>query len=430
MTKSVLPVLHFQNGSLILKMNYCFFCYVTDIFGCTMGTLIDSNTEFAVDLFKILMKHNPEGNIFCSPLSISAALSMTLLGARGNTAKQMEKVLHFTEITGSGCSKDIPVTGAQCDKPGGPHEQFKALLSAINKPTKDYALSIANRLYGSNNYEFLQQYLHCTKELYHAELERVDFGNATEEVRKKINSWVESQTNGIIKDLFPSGTISSDAVLILVNAIYFKGEWKVMFDKKKTHEEVFYTSKNQKKQVQMMLQEGEFNLAKINDPPLKVLELPYQGGLSMFILLPDCKESSDQLDRELTYVKLKEWTNSANMKKQKMRVFIPKFKLEEKYELKPILEAMGMTDVFLRGKADLSGMSKNQDCHLVVSKVIHKAYVDVNEEGTEAAAGTGVEVIPKHAVILPEFKADRPFIFFIADNKTESILFSGRCSAP
>nr|XP_060630710.1 serpin B4-like [Anolis sagrei ordinatus] len=395
-----------------------------------MGTLIDSNNKFAVDLLKILMKDNHEGNIFCSPLSISAALSMTLMGARGNTAEQMEKVLHFTEITGSGCSKDIPVTGAQCDKPGGPHEQFKALLSAINKPTKDYALSIANRLYGSNNYEFLQQYLHCTKELYHAELESVDFRNATEEVQKKINSWVESQTEGKIKDLFPSGTISSDAALILVNAIYFKGKWKVMFDKKKTYEEFFGTSKNQKKKVQMMFQEDEFNMAEINDPLLKILELPYQGTLNMFILLPACKESLDQLERELTYAKMKEWMSSAKIKTQKMRVLIPKFKLEEKYELKPILKAMGMTDVFLQGKADLSGMSKNQNRDLVVSKVTHKAYVDVNEEGTEAAAGTGVEVVPKHAVILPEFKADRPFIFLIEDSETESIMFIGRCSSP
>nr|XP_060630712.1 serpin B4-like [Anolis sagrei ordinatus] len=396
-----------------------------------MKTLTDANTEFAVELLKILLKNSQGGNIFCSPLSISAALSMLLMGARGNTAKQMEKVLHFTEIGGSGSSKGVPVTGAQCDKSGGPHEQFKALLSAINQPTKDYDLNIANRLYGSSSYEFLQQYLHSTKELYHAELERVDFSNATEEVRKKINSWVESQTNGKIKDLFPSGSISQDAVLILVNAIYFKGKWKVKFDPKKTHEAPFWTSKNQSKQVQMMFLEDEFNLAKIKNPPLQVLELPYhQDELSMLILLPDNKESPDQLERELTCVKLKEWTSSAHMKKQKMRVFMPKFKLEEKYELKPILKAMGMTDMFLLGKADLSGMSQNHDRNLLVSKVIHKAYVDVNEEGTEAAAATGVEVVPESAEILPEFKANRPFIFFIRHNNTGSILFSGRCSSP
>uniref|UniRef100_H9G4A4 Serpin B7 n=1 Tax=Anolis carolinensis TaxID=28377 RepID=H9G4A4_ANOCA len=396
-----------------------------------MRTLTDENTAFAVELLKILLKNNQEGNIFCSPLSISAALSMVLLGARGNTAKQMEKVLHFTEITGSGSSKNAPVTGAQCDTSGGPHEQFKALLSAINQPTKDYALSTANRLYGSNSYEFLQQYLHSTKELYHAELERVDFRNATEEVRKKINSWVEGQTNGKIKDLFASGSISQDAVLILVNAIYFKGKWKMQFDPKNTHEAPFWTSKNQSKQVQMMFLKDEFNLAEIKNPPLQVLELPYdQDELSMLILLPDNKESPDQLEKELTYVKLKEWTSTANMKKQKMRVFIPKFKLELKYELVPILEAMGMTDVFLQGKADLSGMSKSQDRNLVVSKVIHKAYVDVNEEGTEAAAATGVEVVPLSAEFLPEFRADRSFIFLIRHNKTKSILFSGRYSSP
>ncbi|XP_042317870.1 serpin B3-like [Sceloporus undulatus] len=396
-----------------------------------METLIDANTEFGMDLLKTLMKDNPDGNIFYSTLSIAAALSMVLLGARHNTAQQMEKVLHFTEITGSKCSKDSPVSGTKCDKPGGPHEQFKTLLSAINQHSKDYALSMANRLYGSNTYNFLQQYLDCTKELYHAELERVDFRNSTEEVRKKINSWVESQTNGKIKDLFASGSIDPRAVLILVNAIYFKGKWKVEFNKKDTHEEPFWTSKNKSKQVQMMFLKDKFNLAKINNPSMEILELPYhRDELSMFILLPTNKEAQDQLERELTSIKLKEWTSSANMKKEKMNVFIPKFKLEEKYLLKSVLQTMGMTDVFVEGKADLSGMSRNHERNLIVSKVIHKAYIDINEEGTEAAASTGVEVVPVSVELLPEFRANHPFIFFIKHNETGSILFSGRYSSP
>ncbi|XP_054840899.1 serpin B3-like isoform X2 [Eublepharis macularius] len=341
-----------------------------------MGTLVEANTEFAVDLCKILIKENPNKNVFYSPLSISAASGMVLLGAKGDTAKQMEKTLHFDKITGSGSSASSPAAGAQCDKPGGPHPQFKELLAAINQHTKNYALSIANRLYGEQRYEFHQKYLHCTKEMYGADLERVDFQHALEATRKKINSWVESQTNGKIKDLLASGSIDVSVVLVLVNAIYFKGKWKREFKKTDTKEKPFWIS---------------------------------------------------QVAKDLTYAKLQQWTCSSNMKKQEIKVFLPKFKLEEKYILKEILAGLGMVDVFSPGKANLTGMANGP---LVVSKVIHQAYVEVNEEGTEAAGATGVTVVPVSANILPEFKADHPFMFFIRHNKTQSVLFFGKVVSP
>ncbi|XP_070796854.1 serpin B3-like [Pituophis catenifer annectens] len=391
-----------------------------------MDSLAEANTNFTVDLFKKMEEEQSNNNIFFSPLSISAALAMVYYGAKGNTAAEMRKVLHFDKITESRTSTNLP---AQCDKPGGPHNQFKELLSAINQPSKNYTLSIANRLYGSDVYEFLQQYIRCIKELYHAELERVDFMNALEEVRKKINSWVESQTNGKIKDLLPVDSLDQSTVLILVNAIYFKGKWMRQFNPKDTHEADFWTSKEHSKKVQMMVQKDKCNYAKITNPPMEVLELQYdKGDLSMIILLPDKNGTTKEIVRQLTYEKFQEWTSSTSMQNTEIWIFLPKFKVEEKYLLSPILSKMGMKDMFNSHKADLSGISGRQD--LLVSQVHHKAYIEVNEEGTEAAAATGVVVVPVSAQIIPEFKADHPFLLFIRHNATRSILFAGKVFSP
>ncbi|XP_054841819.1 serpin B4-like [Eublepharis macularius] len=356
-----------------------------------MSTVKEAINQFGVNLFKELAKENPTENIFLSPLSISASLAMVLLGSRHDTAKQMEKDLSLDKITGSGSSSDV--AGARCDKPRGIHSQIKALLEVINQPTKNYALSIANRLYGAQQYEFLQQYLYCIKELYGAELERVDFQHAAEEVRKKINSWDESQTNDKIKNLFPPGTIDETTILVLVNAIYFKGMWKRPFQKSNTKEEPFWINQNQRKNVQMMRQKDVFSWAQIQNPKMQVLELPYdQGDLSMLLLLPDDKEGLDQLQKQLSYAKFKEWTSPSNMKEEQLIVLLPKLKLEVQYELLPALKVLGMKDVFTRGKADLTGMSENQD--IFISRVVHKAYLEVNEEGTETATATDLLDLP------------------------------------
>ncbi|XP_054841821.1 serpin B3-like [Eublepharis macularius] len=391
-----------------------------------MSTVKEAIAQFGVNLFKELAKENPTENIFFSPLSISVALAMLLLGSGDDTAKQMEKALSLDQITGSGRGGSEG-EGAQCDKPEGIHSQFKALLAAINQHTKNHTLSIANRLYGAQQYEFHQQYLHCIKELYGAELERVDFQHAAEEVRKKINSWVESQTNDKIKNLFPRGTIDETAVLVLVNAITFKGIWKKKFQKSDTKEEPFWINRNQSTNVPMMKQTDVFSWAQIQNPKMKVLELPYdQGDLSMLLLLPDDKEGLDQLQEELTYAKLKEWTSPSNMKKVQTIVSLPKFKLAEQYELLPALKVLGMEDVFTRGKADLTGMSENQD--IFISEVVHKAYVEVNEEGTETAAATGavVESIMQELAI----NINRSFLVIINNIKMDIVLFMGKVLNP
>ncbi|XP_019354008.2 leukocyte elastase inhibitor [Alligator mississippiensis] len=320
----------------------------------------------------------------------------------------------------------------QCEEDGGVHSHSRH--SAINKPTTDYSLSIANRLYGANSFHFLQQYLRCTETLYHAELEVVDFSSALEETRRKINSWVENQTNGKIQELFPPDSISHDAALVLVNAIYFKGNWTVKFKKGNTKETVFRLNKNETKNVQMMFQNGIYNLAIIEEPQVDMLELPYgkTEELSMLIFLPkDIKDNStglEQLESAFTYTKLEEWTSLAKKNKQNVDVYLPRFKIEENYDLENVLKAMGMLDLFDHLKADLSGMSGEPN--LIVSKVIHKSYVDINEEGTEATGATGGVAVPVSMPIPHEFKANHPFLFFIKDNVPNSILFCGRCASP
>ncbi|KYO26229.1 serpin B11 [Alligator mississippiensis] len=410
---------------ILIHVHRCFTVF-------TMASLSEANAEFCLDFFKEVKKTERNENIFFSPLSISSAMAMVLLGARGNTAKQMEKVLHFDEVLSSsgGSTND---GSSECED-GGVHSQFQALLSAINKPTDDYSLRIANRLYGAKDFNFLQQYLKCTETLYHAELEAVDFRNALEETRKKINTWVEKQTNGKIKELFAEHALGSDAILVLVNAIYFKGMWTVQFKKEDTKEEPFRLNKNQTKNVQMMFQKNEYNLAIIEEPEIQVLELPYgkEKELSMFILLPkDIKDNStglEQLESALTYKNLQEWTSLAKMQKQSVSVYLPQFRMEKSYGLDRILAAMGMLELFDSSKADLSGISRNRD--VFMSAAIHKSYVEVNEEGTEAAAVTG-GVIGTTSVKIPyEFKADHPFLFFIKHCGTNSILFYGQCTSP
>ncbi|XP_059573153.1 serpin B4-like [Alligator mississippiensis] len=400
-----------------------------------MASLSEANAKFCFDFFKELQKSKRNENIFFSPLSISSAMAMVLLGARGNTAKQMEKALHFDEVSSSsgGSTKH---GSSECEETGEVHSQFQALLSAINRPSTHFSLSIANRLYGAKGFQFLEQYLKCTETLYHAGLETVDFSNALEETRKKINTWVEEQTSGKIKELFAERVLGSATVLVLVNAIYFKGKWTLEFKKEDTKERPFRLNKNQTKNVQMMFQNGYYNLAIIEEPEIQVLELPYggegEGELSMFIFLPkDIKDNStglEQLNSALTYKKFVEWTTMTNMHKQSVNVYLPRFKIQESYDLGETLQAMGMLDLFDTSKADLSGMNGKRD--LAVSKAIHKSYVDVNEEGTEATASTGVDIIFTSPGMPYAFKADHPFLYLIKDNVTRSILFYGQCTSP
>ncbi|XP_075849927.1 serpin B3-like [Microcebus murinus] len=392
-----------------------------------MKSLSEANTQFALDMFRQFGKSKKE-NIFYSPFSITSAFGMLLLGCRENTALEIEEVLHFNRVMEN---KKQRTTACHDEKPGNVYHQLQKLLTELHKRTDAYELKIANRLYGEKTYQFLEQYLDNVKEFFLAHAESVDFQNAAEESEKKINSWVETQTNGKIKNLFPKKTLNSATILVLVNAVYFKGQWEKKFNKEYTKEGKFWLNKGTSKSVQMMNQRKSFNFALLEDVQAKVLEIPYKGeDLSMIVLLPNEIDGLQKLEDKLTAEKLIEWTSSQNMSKRDVDLYLPRFKLEESYDLKDVLMAMGMVDVFSPQDADLSGMTGRRG--LVVSKVLHKAFVEVTEEGAEAAAATGIVTgfTSTRYSIYEEFHCNHPFLFFIKQNKTNSILFFGRVSSP
>ncbi|KAK1339642.1 hypothetical protein QTO34_018196 [Cnephaeus nilssonii] len=379
----------------------------------TMEQLSLANTRFAVDLFRTLKDHNPSRNIFISPISISSALAMVFLGARGTTAAQMSKTLHFDAV------KEI-------------HSSFQSLIADINKRGAPYILKLANRLYGEKTYEILPEFLASTQKMYGAELTSVDFQQGSEDARKLINVWVKGQTEGKIPELLAPGVVDNMTKLVLVNAIYFKGNWEEKFSQKATIDTPFRLNKKDTKTVKMMYQKSRFPFGYIEDLKCRVLELPYQGReLSMVILLPDDIEDEatglKKIEEQLTLEKLHEWTKPENMSYTEVNVHLPRFKLEESYNLNSHLASLGIKDLFTP-RADLSGMSRARD--LFVSKIVHKSFVEVNEEGTEAAAATAAVVSNCSLMSEENFVADHPFIFFIRHNPSTNILFLGRLSSP
>ncbi|KAG9479336.1 hypothetical protein GDO78_012807 [Eleutherodactylus coqui] len=379
-----------------------------------MDALSAANGTFAVNLFKKITERDNKCNLFYSPISISCALGMVYLGAKGNTAAQMAKVLQF-------------------EKAKYVHAEFQSLISEINKPGTDYLLRTANRLYGEKSFTFLDEFLGSTLKHYHADLKSVDFSTKPEDCRKEINSWVEQKTEGKILDLLPSDSVDSLTRLVLINAIYFKGNWANKFNKEHTCEMPFKLNKNETKPVQMMYKKAKYPMTYVGELFTKVIELPYVNNeLSMIIMLPDDiadgSTGLEKLESELTYCKFLEWTDPERMDITEMELHLPKFKLEDNYDLKSILSNMGMLDAFDQGKCNFSGMSSNNE--LVLSKVVHKAFVEVNEEGTEAAAATAGIMMLRCAMIVPTIMCDHPFLFFITHKQSHSILFSGRFSAP
>ncbi|XP_059562288.1 serpin B3 [Myotis daubentonii] len=390
-----------------------------------MNSLSEANTRFAYDLFQLFRKSTKE-NIFYSPLSITTALAMTYLGSRKRTASEIQKVLHFNEVIEN--TKGGTKT-AQVEESGNVHQQFQKLLTELNKPTDAYKLSLANRLYGDKKFQFFQEYLDNVKKFYLASVESADFANAAEETRKMINSWVESQTNEKIKDLFPKDSLDSSTILVLVNAIYFKGQWNEKFDAKKTEQGQFWLNKDTSKVVQMMKQSNMFKFTSLEDMQAKILEIPYKDkDLSMVLLLPNEIDGLQQLEDKLTAEKLIEWTSSQNMSMSHVHVHLPRFKVEQSFNLQVTMKALGMVDAFSPRDADFSGMSGSQG--LVISAILHKSFVEVTEEGTEAAAATGVGISVTSAPNYEMFHCDHPFLFLIKHNKTNSILFFGRFLSP
>lgn len=378
-----------------------------------MDSLLEANGTFAINLLKILGEDSSK-NVFFSPVSISSALAMVFLGAKANTAGQMAQALSLNKCGGDG--SDV-------------HQGFQLLLDEMNRTGTSYLLRTANRLFGEKSYEFLSSFKDSCCKFYQAEMEELDFRHATEEARKHVNSWVARKTEDKIVEILSSDALSPCTSLVLVNAIYFKGNWDRQFDKAETHERPFKVSKNEEKPVQMMHKKATFLMTYIGEIFTKILVLPYVNNeLSMIILLPDEHIDLQTVEKEITYEKFVEWIDPDKMDQEELEVFLPRFKLEENYEMKDTLCRLGMTDAFEQARADFSGMSSNRD--LFLSKVVHKSFVEVNEEGTEAAAATAAIAKFRCARFTHSFCADHPFLFFIQHCQTRAILFCGRVSCP
>ncbi|XP_016078990.1 PREDICTED: serpin B7 isoform X2 [Miniopterus natalensis] len=364
-----------------------------------MASLATVNAEFCFNLFREMDNNQGSGNVFFSSLSIFTALAMVRLGARGDGAAQM-------------------------DKPGV-QSQLKNVLSNINAYHKDYDLSMANGLFIEKVHDFHEDYMRCAEKLYNAKVERVDFTNAVEDTRYRINKWVANETHGKITNIISEGSLSSSAVMVLVNAVYFKGKWESAFTKSDTVHCRFRSPKCPGKAVAMMYQERMFNLSVVQDPYMQVLELRYQGGISMYILLPK-NENLLQIENQLTFENLMKWTNPRKMSRQYVKVFLPQFKIEKNYEIKRYLQALGLKDIFDESRADFSGIASGG--RLYLSKLMHKSYIEVNEDGTEAAAISENNIVEKLLPMSTVFRADHPFLFVI--RKNDIILFSGKVSCP
>jgi serpin B len=379
-----------------------------------LARVVEGNNAFALDLYSRLSSCS--GNLFFSPFSISTALAMAYGGAQGATAEEMAAALRF------------PFERERL------HPAFAALMKQVKGDDKSqgYQLNVANGLWAQRGYAFRESYKELVKSNYGAELRELDFSTAAEEARKIINECVERQTHGKIRDLIGPGALGPLTRLVLANAIYVKGDWASPFIKGQTEDAPFTVTPNQKVTVPMMCQEEQFGYMETES--FQALRLPYAGGnLSMVIFLPRKVDGLPSLEESFTPRKLESWLDRLSL--GAVRVFLPRFWATSAFTLNGVLAEIGMRLPFDASAADFSGMTASKP--LFISLVIHQAYMDVDEKGTEAAAAT-VVVAPRTAALwrwprrvrIPVFRADHPFLFLIKDDRSGSILFLGRVTNP
>jgi serpin B len=367
--------------------------------------LVSGNSAFALDLYQAL-KNRP-GNLCVSPYSISSALALTYGGARGNTAAQMAEALHFTLD-----DKNL-------------HERFGSLNASLKErgASGDIELNLANALWVQKGVKFLGGFTTLGRTRYGAEIGLVDFAGNPGGAAGEINAWASDETGGKIPGLIDPGLIDASTMLVVSNAIYFNGGWASKFERSNTREEPFWVTPDSSVMVDMMHQTRRFRYSETGG--FKILEMPYShGNLSMIVLLPNERTGLARVERFLSLKSLRIWLRQ--LQEEDLTVSLPRFKAGSDLLLNDALKGLGITDAFISGSADFSGMTGGRD--LFIASLVHKALVEVAEEGTEAAAGTAVVMEKEQAP--KQFRADHPFIFMIRDKTSGSILFMGRVADP
>ena len=373
-----------------------------------VATLVAGNAEFAADLYKIAAED--EGNLFMSPHSISTALAMTYAGANGDTATQIADAFHFTQ------------------PPATLHGSLNALDLALasraqagSSQTIPFKLRTANSIWGQDGFAILAPFLDTLAVNYGAGLHVLDFQGDTEGSRQTINGWVEGQTNNKIKELLPEGVVQPSTKLVLTNAIYFSAAWSEPFEASDTQDRAFNVAGGQV-MVPTLYQTASMNYGE--GANYKAVEIPYDGdNLSMVVVVPDDLTTFEQNLTGATFADV-----TSTVTHHSVQLYLPKFKFEAPLPLKPALQRLGMEDAFLDGLADFSAIDGTRD--LVITEVLHKGFVAIDENGTEAAAATAVVIGPTSVPQQATMKVDRPFLFFIRDIPTGAILFVGRVTDP
>ncbi|NWV37555.1 IPSP inhibitor, partial [Grantiella picta] len=362
--------------------------------------------DFVFRFYKQATSKGADKNVFFSPMSISTAFAMLAVGAKSTTLSQIFEGLGFDNLTETRVH-DV-------------HESFHKVLSVLNCANINITLNIGNALFTAIGYEPKESFLQNTKQFYDADFFPSDF-HKTEEAKKQINKYVEEKTKGKIPELIDH--LDPSTVLVLVNYIYFKAAWEKAFDPWRSYEDDFFVTPNASVRVNMMLRDGDTNSNYDQDLSCEVVELPYQGTARALLILPDdgkMKQVEDVLSKETVC----KW--DSKLVTRRLNLHLPKFSISGSYNVKTLFEEMGITEVF-SGNADLSGISGNHN--LQVSQAIHKALLEVDEAGTEAVGATGVI---SNRVFYPSvsIKFNRPFIIFISDKQTGTILFMGKIVNP
>ena len=365
--------------------------------------------QFAFDIYAEFIADEEGKNIFFSPYSIATALSMTSEGAEGETAQEILEVFGLPE-------EDIARRSA-----------FASLHNRLNPEDPEYELRTANALWVQDGFSVLDSFVDTIANFYVGFVQNVDFIGATEQARQTINTWVAKQTNDLIDELFPERSLNPDTRLALTNTIYFKGDWLSQFDVQDTRDEDFRIDSDTNVEVPLMRQ-SDVDFGYFADDEVQVLEMPYKGDtISMLVVLPK-DEDIARLEREVSLEDYQTWRESIR-EREIGTVYMPKFELDTDYYLNDYLSRLGMPSAFLAGSADFSGITGDWD--LFIQSVIHDAVIKVDEEGTEAAAATGVAVGMESLAPPPiVFRADHPFLFFIQERETGTILFMGRVVDP